>query len=154
MRKSILTVAVIGLALSAGTGVASAQDAAQEATGVESPAGTAEDQPITGGGTGGVTEVPAGCLVVEGQTGRICLNLDLPTFGATGSLGYGSFGTTSLADLLSRIVLAGSTALSLELPIATGLLAPGSTGSYGPEASIGELSATSTGSLIRGSLGS
>ena len=39
MRKTILTAAVIGLALSAGTGLASAQDAAPGATGGESAPG-------------------------------------------------------------------------------------------------------------------
>lgn len=162
MRKTILTAAVIGLALSAGTGLASAQDAAPGATGGESAPGATggENAPGATGGenapgdAGGVTDTPVGCLVVMGQTEQICLRLDRPTTGVAGSIGYGSFGTTSLADLLSQFVLTGSNALSLELPIATGSYAPGSMGSYGPEAAIGELSAASAGSLVRGSLGS
>lgn len=70
-----------------------------------------------------------------------------PPLGAAGSLGYGSFGTGSLVDLLSGVINTGSTTLSLDLPASTGSYAPGSTGSYGPEASIGDLFLGSLGSL-------
>lgn len=63
------------------------------------------------------------------------------------SLGYGSFGTGSLMGLISNLVNAGSVVLSVDVPNSTGSYAPGSFGSYGPEASIGELSVAPLGSL-------
>ena len=61
--------------------------------------------------------------------------------GAVGGIdiGYGSFGTGSLMDLLSIMINTGSVVLSLDVPNSTGSYAPGSTGSYGPEASIGDI---------------
>jgi hypothetical protein len=44
-----------------------------------------------------------------------------------------------LTDLLTGLINAGSVILSVELPNATGSYAPGSLGSYGPEASIGDV---------------
>ncbi|AWH91073.1 hypothetical protein [Dietzia lutea] len=58
---------------------------------------------------------------------------------AIGSIGYGSLGTGSLMDLLSGLINTGSVVLSVDVPNSTGSYAPGSLGSYGPEASIGEL---------------
>lgn len=62
-----------------------------------------------------------------------------PMIGAGNSTGYGSFGTGSLMDLLSMIINTGSVVLSVGVPNSTGSYAPGSLGSYGPEAAIGEL---------------
>ena len=45
----------------------------------------------------------------------------------------------TLMDLLTGLINAGSVILSVELPNATGSYAPGSLGSYGPEASIGDV---------------
>ena len=68
-----------------------------------------------------------------------CMNLEpAAATAATLSLGYGSLGTGSVMDLLSGLINTGSVILSVELPNATGSYAPGSLGSYGPEASIGE----------------
>lgn len=66
---------------------------------------------------------------------------------AIGSIGYGSLGTGSLMDLLSGLINTGSVALSVDVPNATGSYAPGSLGSYGPEASLGEIFLIPIGSL-------
>lgn len=72
--------------------------------------------------------------------GTIRSGLLAPVVGETlGVIGYGSFGTGSLMDLLSGLINTGSVVLSVDLPNATGSYAPGSLGSYGPEASIGDL---------------
>ncbi|HHX85267.1 MAG TPA: hypothetical protein GX694_08060 [Actinomycetales bacterium] len=134
-RRTALAAVLAASALVAGAGTAAAED---------------------GEGSSGPTTdltVRPGCVVIELFTGRArCLDLDpelVETLG--GSLGYGSLGTGSLMDLVSLIVSTGSAVLSLEIPNATGSYAPGSLGSYGPEASLGHLSATLTGSLGPGS---
>lgn len=66
---------------------------------------------------------------------------------AIGSIGYGSLGTGSLMDLLSGLINTGSVALSVDVPNAKGSYAPGSLGSYGPEASLGEIFLIPIGSL-------
>lgn len=85
-------------------------------------------------------DVAAGCVFIETYTQALrCMNLEpAAATAATVSLGYGSLGTGSLADLLSGLVNTGSVVLSVVLPNSTGSYAPGSLGSYGPEASIGE----------------
>ncbi|MDV8002048.1 hypothetical protein [Rhodococcus sp. IEGM 1408] len=113
---------------------------------------------LAGAGTAAAQEVPvptptdlevdAGCVDIETFGGVIrCMNLDPALAGQLGSLGYGSLGTGSLLDLLTGVINTGSTTLSLDVPNSTGSYAPGSLGSYGPEASIGELSVGSLGSL-------
>lgn len=120
-------------------------------------AGLAAAVLVAGGGAATAQTAPEQaptCIEITIYTGKtICLRVDGPGAAGTGSLGYGSAGTGSLSDVLSQLVVTGSNVLSLELPLSTGSLAPGSTGSYGPEASLGELSATSTGQVIGGSLG-
>lgn len=77
-----------------------------------------------------------------------CRGLAPVSAGEPGSdLGYGSLGTGSLMDLITMVINTGSTTLSLAVPNATGSYAPGSFGSYGPEASIGELIVGPIGSL-------
>ncbi|MDX2357877.1 hypothetical protein [Dietzia sp. PP-33] len=76
-----------------------------------------------------------------------CMTITPEMIDSLSSLGYGSFGTGSLMDLLSMIINTGSVALSVDLPNATGSYAPGSLGSYGPEASIGTLSVGPVASL-------
>jgi hypothetical protein len=66
---------------------------------------------------------------------------------AAGSFGYGSFGTGSLADLITGLINSASVTLSVDVPNSTGSYAPGSLGSYGPEAAIGQLSVGSIGSV-------
>lgn len=86
-------------------------------------------------------DVVAGCvdIYIFADVTR-CMNLEQAVFdAATGSIGYGSFGTGSLMDLLSGLINTGSVVLSVDLPNSTGSYAPGSLGSYGPEASIGNL---------------
>ncbi|MFN3601613.1 MAG: hypothetical protein ACK4UY_09520 [Dietzia sp.] len=90
---------------------------------------------------------PQYCVWIQTMTGNRCMTVDPATIDALGSLGYGSFGTGSLMDLLTTIINTGSVVLSVDVPNSTGLYAPGSLGSYGPEASIGELSVGSIGSL-------
>lgn len=88
------------------------------------------------------------CIPIETHVGGIrCMTMTPAEAAALGSLGYGSLGTGSLLDLLTGGINTGSTALSLDIPNATGSYAPGSLGSYGPEAAIGELSVGSIGSL-------
>lgn len=92
----------------------------------------------------------AECIHIETFTGIRSACLDPAEAGQLGSIGYGSFGTGSLADLLTGAVNLGSVALSVAGPNSvgsTGFYLPGSTGSYGPEASIGELLTGSLGSL-------
>lgn len=132
MRTIILTSVLAAAALGVGAGTAAAQ--------TEEPA----DQPI-----------PPSCILIDlGNGQQRCLNAVPTITDVAGSVGYGSFGTGSLTGLVEQIVLTGSNALSLQIPIATGSYAPGSLGSYGPEASVGELSTTAIGSVIQGSLGS
>lgn len=88
------------------------------------------------------------CIVIEtfGGTPRtMCLTPQM--LDSLGSLGYGSVGTGSLADLLTGVINTGSVALSVDLPNLTGSYAPGSFGSYGPEASVGQVLSGSVGSL-------
>ncbi|WP_404850818.1 hypothetical protein [Dietzia kunjamensis] len=87
------------------------------------------------------TDVPGGCVIIETYTQALrCMNLEpAAATAATLSLGYGSLGTGSVMDLLSGLINTGSVILSVELPNATGSYAPGSLGSYGPEASIGDV---------------
>ncbi|WP_010539862.1 hypothetical protein [Dietzia alimentaria] len=109
---------------------------------------------VLGAGTSAAEDaVPPGtpdepnCVVIETFAGAkriMCLTPQMD--GAPSSLGYGSFGTGSLAGLLSGIINAGSVALSVDLPNLTGSYAPGSLGSYGPEASIGQVLTGSVGS--------
>ncbi|EYT62058.1 hypothetical protein H483_0111535 [Dietzia sp. UCD-THP] len=87
------------------------------------------------------------CVWIQTQNGLRCMSVDPATIDALGSLGYGSFGTGSLMDLLSTIINTGSVVLSVDVPNSTGSYAPGSLGSYGPEASIGELAVGSIGSI-------
>lgn len=98
-------------------------------------------------------DVDAGCVIVQIFTGKSsCATLEpADLLEAAGSLGYGSFGTGSLMDLLTGAINTGSVLLSVDLPNSTGSYAPGSFGSYGPEAIIGQLSTTLTGSLGLGS---
>ncbi|MCY1659039.1 hypothetical protein OVA21_17905 [Dietzia sp. SL131] len=83
----------------------------------------------------------AGCLYITIHTKALrCMNLEPAAVAVSPlSLGYGSLGTGSLTDLLSGLINTGSIILSVELPNATGSYAPGSLGSYGPEASIGDV---------------
>lgn len=93
-------------------------------------------------------EVDAGCVYITTFGGIIrCMTVDAALGGQLGSLGYGSLGTGSLLDLLTGVINTGSTTLSVDVPNSTGSYAPGSLGSYGPEATIGELSVGSIGSL-------
>ena len=89
---------------------------------------------LTGAGTAAADEPDE-----SADMGTIRSVLLAPNVGeALGSIGYGSLGTGSLMDLLTGLINAGSVILSVELPNATGSYAPGSLGSYGPEASIGD----------------
>lgn len=82
------------------------------------------------------------------ELGTIRSGLLAPVIGgALSSIGYGSLGTGSLMDLLTGLVNGGSVVLSVDVPNSTGSYAPGSQGSYGPEASIGELALIPIGSL-------
>lgn len=128
MRTTTLaatTSALAAVALLAGAGTAAAQDVDQPET---------PDEPV--------------CLEIEtfgGASRTMCLTPQ--TLDALGSLGYGSAGTGSLADLLTGVINTGSVALSVDLPTLTGSYAPGSFGSYGPEASVGQVLTGSIGSL-------
>lgn len=127
MRTTILattTSVLTAAALVLGAGTAAAEDAV--------PPGTT-DEPTC-----------VGIKTFEGRSRIMCLTPQM--LGAPGSLGYGSAGTGSLADLLSGVINAGSVALSVDLPNLTGSYAPGSLGSYGPEASIGQVLTGSVGS--------
>lgn len=86
-------------------------------------------------------DTAAGCVYVPTfVSGARCMNLEPAILAAaTGSIGYGSLGTGSLMDLISGVINTGSVLLSVDVPNATGSYAPGSLGSYGPEASIGEV---------------
>lgn len=84
----------------------------------------------------------------EPENGTIRAGLLTPALTeALGSIGYGSAGTGSLADLLTGMINTGSTALSVDLPNLTGSYAPGSVGSYGPEASVGQVLTGSLGNV-------
>lgn len=136
MRRTALTTAVSALAaaaLLAGAGTAAADEVAPGAPVV----------PVEEVGPVDLDEV-AECVFLPTFTGVVrCMVLEPAELAAvTGSLGYGSLGTGSLADLLTGIINAGSVALSVDLPNATGSYAPGSTGSYGPEASVGQVLTT------------
>ncbi|MFN3339797.1 MAG: hypothetical protein ACK40Z_08875 [Dietzia sp.] len=103
-------------------------------------------------GAGSATAAPAEptapyCVWIQTLNGTRCMSVDPATIDVLGSLGYGSLGTGSLMDLLTTIINTGSVVLSVDVPNSTGSYAPGSLGSYGPEASIGELSVGSVGSL-------
>ena len=106
---------------------------------------------LAGAGTAGADEAETDgpvCIVVDTFTGAkrtMCLTPEEAD--AVSSLGYGSAGTGSLADLLSLIINTGSTTLSVGVPNSTGSYAPGSFGSYGPEAAVGEILTGSIGSL-------
>lgn len=127
MRRTALTTAVsvfAAAALLAGAGTA----AADEAPPVSDPLPQLE------------LGTPAGCVKIPTFFGPRSACLDPAELAAvSGSLGYGSAGTGSLADLLTGLLNAGSVGLSVDLPNATGSYAPGSTGSYGPEASVGQI---------------
>ena len=86
------------------------------------------------------------CIFITTYTNVVRAMCLYPSVAAdgVGGFGYGSFGTGSLADLLTGFVNAGSVVLSVDVPNSTGSYAPGSTGSYGPEASVGQ---TLTGSI-------
>lgn len=136
MRTTILATAASALAagaLVAGAGTAAAAEEADQ---------TEED----------ATPV---CVVIEtfaGTPRTMCLTPAM--LDETGSLGYGSLGTGSLMDLLTGTINLGSTALSVDVPNSVGSAgsyAPGSTGSYGPEALVGQLLTGSIG-LVAGSV--
>lgn len=126
MRKTLAASASSALAAAAlvlGAGTAAAQD-------VDQP--DAPDNPA--------------CIVIETYTGAMrtmCLTPQM--LDSLGSIGYGSAGTGSLMDVLTGVINFGSTTLSVDVPNSTGSYAPGSFGSYGPEASVGQ--------LLTGSLG-
>lgn len=128
MRKTVIATAASALAaltMLAGVGVAQAE----------------EKMPP-------ITDDPAECIYIETYTGVVrgmCLNA--LTAGALGNLGYGSFGTGSLADLITQVINTGSVVLSVDVPNSTGSYAPGSVGSYGPEASVGQVAVGSIGSV-------
>lgn len=127
MRRTALVSALAAATLVAGTGVAHAED-------VEEPPKYDPDAEV--------------CVFITTYTGVVRPMCLFPTAGEGGgaSLGYGSFGTGSLADLLTGIINTGSVVLSVEVPNSTGSYAPGSTGSYGPEASVGQVLTGSVGS--------
>ncbi|MET3860859.1 hypothetical protein ABIE38_001781 [Dietzia sp. 2505] len=87
------------------------------------------------------------CVWIQTMNGARCMSVDPATIDALGSLGYGSLGTGSLMNLLTTLINTGSVVLSVDVPNSTGSYAPGSLGSYGPEASIGELSVGSVGTF-------
>ncbi|UVE94254.1 hypothetical protein [Dietzia sp. B32] len=90
---------------------------------------------LTGAGTAAADEPDE-----PAEMGTIRSLLLAPNVGeALGSIGYGSLGTASLMDLLGQLINTGSVVLSVDLPNSTGSYAPGSLGSYGPEASIGDV---------------
>ncbi|WP_314037633.1 hypothetical protein [Dietzia sp. CH92] len=110
-------------------------------------AGAAAAQP---GGEGPAVDpdVPAGCVYIPTTAGPVrCMSLDPVRGAVAGSIGYGSLGTGSLMDLLSELINTGSVVLSVDVPNGTGVYAPGSLGSYGPEASLGEILLIPIGSL-------
>lgn len=125
---STLAAAVAAGAILAGAGAAAAQDDAPPI--VTNP------------------DVNAECIDVVLHTGaKRCMMIDPLLAGQLGSLGYGSLGTGSLLDLLTGAINTGSVVLSVDVPNSTGSYAPGSLGSYGPEASVAELSVGWLGSL-------
>lgn len=129
--RSTTVAALAAAALLAGTDVAGAQET--DPVGPTDPDTTAE------------------CVHIPVFTGTTrCMSLDPELAAQLGSLGYGSLGTGSLLDLVTRLISTGSTVLSVDIPNSTGSYAPGSFGSYGPEASIGQLSSTLTGSFGQG----
>ena len=87
------------------------------------------------------------CVPIETFTGTRIMCLTPAVAGAVGNLGYGSFGTGSLADLITQVINTGSVVLSVDVPNSTGSYAPGSVGSYGPEASVGQVAVGSIGSV-------
>lgn len=128
MRKSALTTAASALAalsMVLGAGAAQAQDT--------------EDDPV-------IDPDAVVCITIETYTGTRDMCLTPRMADVVGSLGYGSLGTGSLADLLTRVINTASVVASVDVPNSTGSYAPGSLGSYGPEASIGEVFTASTGS--------
>lgn len=157
MRKSVLTAfstAIAAAALLTGAGAAAAQSA--EPVGSAGSGGSAQESPVIPEGPevhGNPIdpvdpEIPAECVFIKTAAGLVrCMDLDPAMLGALGSIGYGSLGTGSLMDLLTGLVNGGSVVLSVDVPNSTGSYAPGSLGSYGPEASIGELALIPIGSL-------
>ena len=135
MRTTALAAtALTAAALLAGGGTATAEEA--------DPADTVDTvDPVD-------TDARAGCVYISvfPRESR-CMNVDPAEFAPTTGSGYGSFGTGSLMDLLSGLINTGSVVLSVDLPNSTGSYAPGSLGSYGPEASIGGLLTLPTASL-------
>ena len=87
------------------------------------------------------------CIPVQTYAGTRIMCLTPAVAGAVGDLGYGSFGTGSLADLITQVINTGSVVLSVDVPNSTGSYAPGSVGSYGPEASVGQVAVGSIGSV-------
>ena len=141
MRTTALAAtALTAAALLAGGGTAMAEEA--DPVDTVGPADTVDTVgPVD-------TETSAGCVSIPVFAGlNRCMNVDPAAFAPTSGSGYGSFGTGSLMDLLSGLINTGSVVLSVDLPNATGSYAPGSLGSYGPEASIGGLLTVPTASL-------
>ena len=146
MRKPLLaafSTAIAAAALLTGAGVATANAAepvgsvGSSQQGPEIPQGPpVQGDPIEPADP----EIPAECVYIKTAAGLIrCMDLDPAVVGALSSIGYGSLGTGSLADLLTGLVNTGSVVLSVDVPNSTGSYAPGSVGSYGPEAAIGNL---------------
>ena len=128
MRRTALVSALAAATLVAGAGAAHADDV---------DAGPAVDPDATP------------CIYITTYTGGVRSMCLFPSAegGGGSSLGYGSFGTGSLADLLTGILNTGSVVLSVDVPNSTGSYAPGSTGSYGPEAAIGQILTGSLGAV-------
>lgn len=127
MRKTIHATTASALAAAAlivGAGTAAAAD----------PEAPADDSPT--------------CVFIEIYDGTLrCMTVLPGMTEALGSIGYGSAGTGSLMDLLTGAINLGSTTLSVDVPNSTGSYAPGSFGSYGPEASVGQLLTGSLGTV-------
>lgn len=128
MRRTALVSALAAATLVAGAGAAHAEDAA------DGPDIDPDAKP---------------CIFIKTHTGVVRSMCLFPSAeeGGGSSLGYGSFGTGSLADLLTGIINTGSVVLSVNVPNSTGSYAPGSTGSYGPEAAIGQILTGSLGAV-------
>mgnify|MGYP001295981020 FL=1 len=121
------TLAVVATALATTALVAGAGTAAADAPGAEE-----ELTPETR------------CLITETFAQPRCLNL-LPStdLGRTAA----DAGAGSLGGLVTGSLHLGSMTLSLDIPNSTGSYAPGSHGSYGPEAAIGRILVGSVGPL-------
>lgn len=120
MRRTALVSALAAATLVAGAGAAHAEDV--------------DDGPE-------IDPDAKPCIYIKTFTGGVRSMCLFPSAaeGGGSSLGYGSFGTGSLADLLTGVVNTGSVVLSVDVPNSTGSYVPGSLGSYGPEASIGQI---------------